>query len=160
VLLRDVQMHPFRHEVLHVDFQRIDEKRKIHMKVPLHFVNEAASPAVKLGGAIISHIANELDVACLPKDLPEFIEVDCSTLESGKSIHVSEVKLPAGVVAVTHGKDPVVVTAVIPKAHVEEAEEATAEATAAGTAAAPAAAAPAAEKKEEKKEEKKDDKKK
>ena len=94
VLLRDVQMHPFRNEVLHVDFQRVDEARKIHMKVPLHYVNEAASPAVKLGGAIISHIANELDVSCLPKDLPEFIEVDLSTLESGKSVHVSEIKLP------------------------------------------------------------------
>jgi large subunit ribosomal protein L25 len=161
VLLRDVQMHPFRHEVLHVDFQRVDEKRKIHMKVPLHFVNEAVSPAVKLGGAIISHIANELDVSCLPKDLPEFIEVDCAALESGKSIHVSGVKLPAGVVAVTHGKDPVVVTAVVPKAHVEEAEEAAATAEGAPAAgAAPAAAAPAAEKKDEKKEEKKDDKKK
>jgi large subunit ribosomal protein L25 len=160
VLLRDVQMHPFRHEVLHVDFQRVDEKRKIHMKVPLHFINEANSPAVKLGGAIISHIANELDISCLPKDLPEFIEIDCITLESGKSIHVSEVKLPAGVVAVTHGRDPVVVTAVVPKAHVEEVEEAAAAEATAAAGAAPAAAAPAAEKKEEKKEEKKDDKKK
>jgi large subunit ribosomal protein L25 len=150
VLLRDVQMHPFRNEVLHVDFQRIDETRKIHMKVPLHYVNEAGSPAVKLGGAIISHIANELDVMCLPKDLPEFIEVDLSTLESGKSVHVSEIALPAGVTAVTHGKDPVIATAIVPKAHAE-AEEAAPEAA----AAAPAAAAPAAEKKEEKKDEKK-----
>jgi large subunit ribosomal protein L25 len=140
VLLRDVQMHPFRNEVLHVDFQRVDEARKIHMKVPLHYVNEAASPAVKLGGAIISHIANELDVTCLPKDLPEFIEVDLSTLESGKSVHVSEIKLPPGVSALTHGKDPVIATAVIPKAHAE-AEEAAPEAVAAAPAAAPAAAA-------------------
>ncbi|HEX6945692.1 MAG TPA: 50S ribosomal protein L25/general stress protein Ctc [Casimicrobiaceae bacterium] len=154
VLLRDVQMHPFRNEVLHVDFQRVDEARKIHMKVPLHYVNEAASPAVKLGGAIISHIANELDVTCLPKDLPEFIEVDLSTLESGKSVHVSEIKLPPGVSASTHGKDPVIATAVIPKAHAE-AEEAAPEA-----AAAAPAAAPAAEKKEDKKEEKKEEKKK
>jgi large subunit ribosomal protein L25 len=149
VLLRDVQMHPFRHEVLHVDFQRVDEARKIHMKVPLHYVNEAASPAVKLGGAIISHIANELDVSCLPKDLPEFIEVDLSTLESGKSVHVSEITLPPGVSALTHGKDPVIATAVIPKAHAE-VEEAAPEA-----AVAAPAVAPAAEKKEEKKEEKK-----
>ena len=78
VLLRDVQMHPFRNEILHVDFQRIDENRKIHMKVPLHFVNDELSPAVKLGGAIVSHVMNELDIACLPKDLPEFIEVDLS----------------------------------------------------------------------------------
>lgn len=147
VLLRDVQMHPFRHEILHVDFQRVDERRRIHMKVPLHFVNEAVSPAVKLGGAIISHIANELDVTCLPKDLPEFIEVDLSTIEAGKSVHVSELRLPAGVTAVTHGKDPVIATAIVPKAHAETEE-------AAETAAAPAAA-PAAEKKEEKKEEKK-----
>ena len=150
VLLRDVQMHPFRAEVLHVDFQRIDEARKIHMKVPLHYVNEALSPAVKLGGAIISHVANDLDVSCLPKDLPEFIEVDLSTLEAGKSVHVSEIRLPAGVVAVTHGRDPVIAAAIVPKAHVETEEAPAAEAV----AAAPVAA-PAAEKKEEKKEEKK-----
>jgi large subunit ribosomal protein L25 len=150
VLLRDVQMHPFRAEVLHVDFQRIDEARKIHMKVPLHYVNEALSPAVKLGGAIISHVANDLDVSCLPKDLPEFIEVDLSTLEAGKSVHVSEIRLPAGVVAVTHGRDPVIAAAIVPKAHAETEEAPAAEAV----AAAPAAA-PAAEKKEEKKEEKK-----
>jgi large subunit ribosomal protein L25 len=151
VLLRDVQMHPFRAEVLHVDFQRIDEARKIHMKVPLHYVNEALSPAVKLGGAIISHVANDLDVSCLPKDLPEFIEVDLSTLEAGKSVHVSEIRLPAGVVAVTHGRDPVIAAAIVPKAHAETEETPVAEAA----AAAPATAAPAAEKKEEKKEEKK-----
>ena len=89
VLLRDVQMHPFKPQVLHVDFQRIDENRKIHMKVPLHFVNAEVSPAVKVSGAIIGHIMNELDVNCLPKDLPEFIEVDLSKLETGNSIHVS-----------------------------------------------------------------------
>jgi large subunit ribosomal protein L25 len=151
VLLRDVQMHPFRAQVLHVDFQRVDEAKKIHMRVPLHYVNEAVSPAVKLGGAIISHIANELDVSCLPKDLPEFIEVDLSALEAGKSVHASEVRLPPGVVAITHGKDPVIAAATVPKAHAETEEAPAAEAV----AAAPAAAAPAAEKKEEKKEEKK-----
>ncbi|MBA3506722.1 MAG: 50S ribosomal protein L25/general stress protein Ctc, partial [Betaproteobacteria bacterium] len=78
VLLRDVQMHPFKNEILHVDFQRVDENRKIHMKVPLHFVNGEVSPAVKLHEAIISHVMTELDVSCLPKDLPEFIEVDLS----------------------------------------------------------------------------------
>jgi large subunit ribosomal protein L25 len=161
VLLRDVQMHPYRPQVLHVDFQRVDESRRIHMKVPLHFVNEAVSPAVKLGGAIISHIANELDVSCLPKDLPEFIEVDLSALETGKSIHASEVRLPAGVTAVLRGKDPVVVTAVVPKAQAETEEETVAaEAAAAPAAAAPAAAPAAAAKGGEKKEEKKDDKKK
>jgi large subunit ribosomal protein L25 len=162
VLLRDVQMHPFRHEVLHVDFQRVDEKKKIHMKVPLHFVREAESPAVKLQGAVISHIANDVDVSCLPKDLPEFIEVDLSMIESGKSIHVSELKLPAGVVAITHGKDPVVAIAAMPKAHAE-AEEAEAAAEAAGAVAPPAAEAKPAEAKGGEKKEKegsKDDKKK
>ena len=157
VLLRDVQMHPYRMQVLHVDFQRIDENKKIHMKVPLHFANAESSPAVKLGGAVVSHILNEIDVACLPRDLPEFIEVDLSALETGHPFKASNLKLPSGVVAVTHGKDPVIATAVVPKA-VVETEEAAAE----GAAAAPAAAAPAAEAKpaEAKGAEKKEDDKK
>ncbi len=96
VLLRDVQMHPFRHEVLHIDFQRVDENRKIRMKVPLHFANGEISPAASTD-AIISHVLTELDVSCLPKDLPAFIEVDLSTLAVGQSIHVSDLTLPAGV---------------------------------------------------------------
>jgi len=123
VLLRDVQMHPFRHEVLHIDFQRVDENRKIHMKVPLHFTNGENSPAVKTTDAIISHVLTELDVSCLPKDLPAFIEVDLSTLAVGQSIHVSDVALPPGVTAVTRGgESPVVVTAIVPRviAEVEE----------------------------------------
>ena len=123
VLLRDVQMHPFKNEILHVDFQCIDEKKKIHMKVPLHFVNGEASPAVKLAGAIVSHVTAELDVACLPRDLPEFIEVDLSSLEAGGSIHVSALKLPQGVTAVSRGKtDPVVAAAVVPRGLVEAEE--------------------------------------
>ena len=94
VLLRDVQMHPFKNEILHVDFQRIDENKKIHVKVPLHFSNGENSPAVKESGAIVSHVKTELDIACLPKDLPEFIEVDLSELAVGQSIHVSGMKLP------------------------------------------------------------------
>ncbi len=126
VLLRDVQMHPFRNEILHVDFQRVDENRRIHMKVPLHFVKEETSPAVKISGALVSHVQNELDIACLPRDLPEFIEVDLSNLTVGQSLHASGLKLPAGVTLVSHGKlDPVVATAVMPRAHVE-AEEAAA----------------------------------
>ncbi len=153
VLLRDVQMHPFRNEILHVDFQRVDENRKIHMKVPLHFVNGEVSPAVKLNSAIVSHVTTEVDISCLPKDLPEFIEVDLSGLEVGHSIHVSALKLPAGVSVVTHKTDPVVATAVVPRAAAEAEETA---AGAEGAAAAPAeAAAPAAEKKEEKKDDKK-----
>lgn len=144
VLLRDVQMHPFRDEILHVDFQRVDESKKIHMKVPLHFVNAAVSPAVKTQGAIISHVLTELDIACLPKDLPEFIEVDLSELDTAHSLHVSGVKLPPGVSAVTHRRtgDPVVATAVVPKAVVETEEAAPAEGEAAAVAA-PAAGAEA-----------------
>ena len=166
VLLRDVQMHPFKNEILHVDFQRIDENRKIHMKVPLHFVNGENSPAVKTSGAIVSHVTNELDVACLPKDLPGFIEVDLITLDVGHSIHVSALTLPPGVTVVTHGKtDPVVAAAVVPKAHVEEVVEAEpgAEAAAAAAGAVPegaAAEAKPAEKGAEKKEPAKEEKKK
>ena len=163
VLLRAVQMHPFRHEVLHVDFQRIDAARKIHMKVPLHFVNEAESPAVKTQGAVVSHVMTEIDIACLPKDLPEFILVDLSALDTSQPLHVSSVQLPSGVTIVTRGSgDPVVATAVVPKAIVE-AEPTAAEGEAA--AAAPAADAKAgdakgADKKDDKGGDKKDDKKK
>jgi len=145
VLLRDLQMHPYRHEVLHIDFQRVDENRKIHMKVPLHFVNADVSPAVKVSGAIVSHVITELSIVCLPKDLPEFIEVDLSELDTGHSLHVSGVKLPPGVTAVSHGTlDPVVATAVVPKAIVETEEEVAAAAEGA-EAAGEAAAAPGAE---------------
>jgi large subunit ribosomal protein L25 len=164
VLLRDVQMHPFRNEILHVDFQRVDENRKIHVKVPLHFINGENSPAVKVNGAIVSHVTTDVDISCLPKDLPEFIEVDLSELDVGHSFHVSALKLPPGVSVVTHGKvDPVVATAVVPRAQVETDEEtaAAAEAAAAAAAAPAEGAAPAAaEKGGDKKEEKKDDKKK
>jgi large subunit ribosomal protein L25 len=171
VLLRDVQMHPFRNEILHVDFQRVDENKKIHMKVPLHFINGEDSPAVKLSAAIISHVTADLDIACLPKDLPGFIEVDLSALEVGHALHVSAVKLPAGVTVVTRGKtDPVVAAAIVPRAQVETEEET----AAAAAASAAAAAAPegetkaaddkagdkAADKGGDKKDVKKDDKKK
>jgi large subunit ribosomal protein L25 len=167
VLLRDVQMHPFKNEILHVDFQRVDENRKIHMKVPLHFANGENSPAVKVSGAIVSHVVTQLDVSCLPKDLPEFIEVDLSSLDVGNSVHVSALKLPPGVVVVTRAKtDPVVASAVVPKAHVEETAAVTPEAEAAAAAAAAPGAAPATDAKAadakggEKKESGKDDKKK
>ncbi len=167
VLLRDVQMHPFRNEILHVDFQRIDENKKIHMKVPLHFINGEVSPAVKVSAAIISHVTTDLDISCLPKDLPEFIDVDLTSLDVGHSIHVSALKLPAGVTAVTRGKtDPVVAAAIVPRAQVESDEELAAAAEAAAAlAAAPAvedeakAAGDKGDKGGEKKEDKKDDKK-
>jgi large subunit ribosomal protein L25 len=129
------------------------------MKVPLHFVNAELSPAVKLGGANVSHVVNEIDVACLPKDLPEFIEVDLSALETAHAFKTSNLKLPPGVVALTRGKDPVIATAVVPKA-VVETEEAAAEGAAA--VAAPAAEAKPAEAKDadKKDDKKKDDKKK
>jgi large subunit ribosomal protein L25 len=157
VLLRDVQMHPFKNEILHVDFQRVDENKKIRMKVPLHFVNGEISPAVKVSAAIISHVSADIDVACLPRDLPEFIEVDLSALEAGGSIHLSELKLPEGVTAIAHGKtDPVVASAVIPRAaaEVEEAAPGVEAAPAAAAEAKPAEAKPG-EKKEPAKEEKK-----
>jgi large subunit ribosomal protein L25 len=158
VLLRDVQMHPFRNEILHVDFQRVDENKKIHMKVPLHFVNGEISPAVKLNSAIITHVTTDIDISCLPKDLPEFIEVDLTDLDVGHSIHVSALKLPAGVAMVSRGKaDPVVATAVVPRA-AAEAEEAAA--TEGVVAAAPAEADKKDEKAADKKDDKKDDKKK
>ena len=154
VLLRDVQMHPFRNEVLHVDFQRIDAVRKIHMKVPLHFVKADQSPAVTAQGAIVSHVMTQIDIACLPKDLPEFIEVDLSGLDTAHSLHVSGVTMPPGVTVVSRRTgDPVVATAVVPKA-AAETEETTAVAEGEAAAAAPAAEAKPAEAKPEEKSEK------
>jgi large subunit ribosomal protein L25 len=125
VLLRDYTMHPFRQQIQHIDFQRVDPKKEIHIKVPLHFMNGAESEAVKFGGAMISHVVNEIEVACLPKDLPEFIEVDLKNIPAGGSIHAKELKLPAGVRVVTHGKeDPVVATAQVRGAVEEEVSSA------------------------------------
>jgi large subunit ribosomal protein L25 len=136
VLLRDVQMHPFRNEVLHVDFQRVDENRRIHIKVPLHFTHAEDSPARKTTDAIISHVLTELNVSCLPKDLPAFIEVDLSMLAVGQSIHVSDLRLPEGVAPVTRGKiDPSVATAIIPRV-IAEVEEVAATTEVAATDAA------------------------
>jgi large subunit ribosomal protein L25 len=110
-LLRDVQRHPYRMQILHVDFQRIDATHAIHQKVPLHFVNADIAPGVKLGGGMVSHVMNDVDVKCLPADLPTFIEVDLKDLAAGTSIHVSHLVMPKGVEVVHHGEgDPVVVT--------------------------------------------------
>ncbi|KRB92267.1 50S ribosomal protein L25/general stress protein Ctc [Noviherbaspirillum sp. Root189] len=128
VLLRDFQVHAFKQLVLHADFQRVDQNQKIHVKVPLHFVNAEISPAVKLGGAIISHVMNELDVTCLPGDLPEFVEVDLSTVEVGATVHLSNIKLPKGVSAVLHGQDdPTIATASVPAGQVSADDAAAAE---------------------------------
>ncbi len=122
VLLRDVQWHAYKKQVMHIDFQRVDAKQALHTKVPLHFVNEENSPAVKLGSAMISHIVTEIEVSCLPGDLPQFIEIDLGNIETGNSIHVSDIKLPKGVTYVPHGGDanPVVATAVLPAAAVSD----------------------------------------
>lgn len=110
VLLRDYQMHPVRNTIQHIDFQRVSASEKIHVKVPFHFINADIAPGVKLGGGIVAHILTEADVSCLPKDLPEFIEVDLTTLEMGESVHLAQIKLPKGVefVQLAHGVDAAV----------------------------------------------------
>lgn len=123
VLLRDFQMHPFKSQVLHVDFQRVDKNKKIHMKVPLHFLNAETCVGVKEGGGVVQHIMNDLEILCLPDDLPEYIEVDLADLQLGHSIHVAELKMPKGVEPLARIKQdsPAVVTVQIPKeAPVEE----------------------------------------
>lgn len=146
VLLRDFQMHPFRQQVQHIDFQRVDAKKKIHMKVPLHFLNAEVCPGVKLNGGIVTHVLNELEIVCLAADLPAAIEVDLATLDITHSVHVSDVKMPKGVeVATHHHAADAVATVQIPRGHVEAAAEAAAAADAsAASAVAAAPAAPAA----------------
>lgn len=118
VLLRDVQYHPFKPLVLHIDFQRVDAKVALHTKVPLHFMNQEGSPAVKLAGAVLTHVLNEIEISCLPGNLPEFVEVDLGQIQAGESLHVKDVKLPEGVSLVLHleQENPVIVTAAIPAA--------------------------------------------
>ena len=131
VLLRDVQYHPFKQLVLHVDFQRVDANTKLHMKVPLHYSGQESSPAVKTDQCLVNLVVTELEVSCLPADLPEFIAVDLSGLKKGSSLHLNDITLPKGVTAVTHGKvNPVLVSVVT-----------TAEEAAETPAAAPAAEA-------------------
>lgn len=158
VLLRDFQMHPWKEQVQHVDFQRVDPKKKIHMAVPLHFMNAEVSPGVKVGKGVVQHIINELEIQCLPDDLPEYIEVDLKDLELGHSIHVSELSLPKGVEPLPKLKadNPSVVTVQVPKeivveevaAPVTEITGQTPEAAAAAGAAAGGAAPAAGDKKE------------
>ena len=119
VLLRDVQMHPFKQQVLHIDFQRVAANEKIHMRVPIHYLNAEASPAVKLAANVVSHVMNDIEVICLPKDLPEFIEIDLGNLEAQGSVHVSDLKLPEGV-SVTPNSEEVIATATMPEEMVEE----------------------------------------
>ena len=132
VLLRDVQYHPFKQMVQHIDFQRVDARTRITAKVPVHFKGEEESEAVKLHHNLVNHVMTEIELNVLPADLPEFIEVDLSTLTNGATVHVNDLKLPKGSKYVSHGKtNPVVASAVAPR--VEE------EAAPAEAAAAPAA---------------------
>ena len=134
VLLRDVQYHPFRQQVQHVDFQRVDANTRLHMKVPVHYKGAEESEAVKTDKCLVQPVVTELDVSCLPSDLPEFIEVDLSGLKKGMTLTLKDVKLPKGVKAVTHGKPNPVLVSVVTSAAEESA------------AKAPAAKAPAAKK--------------
>jgi large subunit ribosomal protein L25 len=155
VQLRDFVMHPFRQQVQHIDLQRVDAKKKMHIKVPLHFLNADIAPGVKQGGGKISHVMNELNITCLPADLPAFIEVDLAQLELGHSVHVSDLKLPKGVEVAAHGThtgEAVVATVQVPRGMIEaEAEVAATDAAtpaaagAAATGAATGAATPAAD---------------
>ena len=137
-LLRDVQRHPYRPVILHADFQRVDATHKLHQKVPLHFINADICPGVKLSGGMVQHVMTDLDVRCLAKDLPAFIEVDLKDMTTTHSLHVSELVLPAGVEAALHkGEDPVVATVVVRGGKAEE-EEVPVEAVVAPAAPAPA----------------------
>ncbi len=122
VLLRDFQMHPVRNNIQHIDLQRIDESKKLSVKIPFHFLNEEVAPGVKLEGGIVSHIMVEVDISCLPKDLPIYIEVDLINLSIGDSIHLSEIKAPEGVefTALSEENDPIITSVSRPKVVVEE----------------------------------------
>lgn len=125
VLLRDVQWHPYKQLLLHIDFQRVTRGVKVHQRVPVHFTNAELAPGVKLDGGMISHVMTEVDIECLPKNLPEFIEVDLKDMKVGESVHISQLTMPSGVTPVVHGHDdPVVVTLLAPKGGVQSDGEA------------------------------------
>jgi large subunit ribosomal protein L25 len=156
-ILKDVQRHPYKNAILHIDFQRVEENEKIRISIPLHFKGASVSPGVKSQGGIVSHMRNEVEVSCLPKDLPEFIEVDMSGLSLNESIHLSQLKVPPGVQLLDLAREDSAVAAI----HSPRAEEpeptaaaaaegaaAPAEGAAAAPAGAPAAAGDAAKKAE------------
>ncbi len=124
-ILRDVQMHAFKQLIMHIDLQRISAKDKIHMNVPLHFTGGEEAPGVKVESGIVSHLITELDIVCLPADLPEFISIDISALNLGDSIHLSEITLPDGVESTTlsHGGDDLAVVTVVAVRGATEDEE-------------------------------------
>ncbi|WP_367065955.1 50S ribosomal protein L25/general stress protein Ctc [Oryzisolibacter sp. LB2S] len=123
VLLRDVQYHPFKQQVLHVDFQRVDEKTRVHLKVPLHFEGLEASPAVKSEGCTVTPLIHEVDVMCMPSQLPEFVTVDLSGLTSKSTLGVQSLKVPHGVKVIVRGsnKNPALVSIKLPEVVVDAA---------------------------------------
>jgi large subunit ribosomal protein L25 len=155
VLLRDMQRHPYKAQIMHMDFLRVSENEAIRISVPLHFLNQEKSPAGKAAGVVVTHELTEVGISCLPRDLPEFLEIDLIALEVGDIVHLSEIKLPTGVEIpeLKLGKEHDVAI-VIAKHAKEEVEAAPAEGSAEVPAiqqAAPEAAKPAAEKGKDKK---------
>jgi large subunit ribosomal protein L25 len=143
VILRDMQRHPAKPIIMHMDFQRVRDDEELHISVPIHFVNEEISPAGKTTGVVVSHQKNEVEIVCLPENLPEFIELDLSTMEVGQSLHLSDLPLPEGVklAAFTHGDDEMHDEVVVSAGHVRggakaaESEETTEEGGEEGEAA-------------------------
>lgn len=150
VLLRDLQMHPFKQQILHIDFQRVEAKTRMTVRVPLHYSGEEESPAVKTDNCLVNHVMNELTITCFPADIPEFIAVDLSALAKGSSLHIKDITLPKGVKFVAKGQEnPVLVsvTAIAEEAEAAPAADAAAtDAKDAKAAAGKAAAKPAAKK--------------
>ncbi len=156
VIVKDVQMHPARNAIVHVDLQRVLENEKIRLHVPIHFKGEAAAPGVKTQGGVVSHHMADMEVVCLPKDLPEYIELDLSGMNLNDSLYLNEIKVPAGVTisALAHGANPPVVSIHAPRvAEPEPTAEAEAAPAEGAVAAAPAEGAAGAKKEEGKKEE-------
>jgi large subunit ribosomal protein L25 len=158
-IVKDVQMHPARNAVVHVDLQRIVETEKIRLHVPIHFRGEAAAPGVKTQGGVVSHLMADVEVSCLPKDLPEFLEVDMSHMNLNETMRLQDIKVPSGVTlaALAHGKNPPVVSVHSPRAAEPEPVAEAAVATVAEGAAAPAEGAAAAGADAKKPEAKKDE---
>ncbi len=126
-VLKDLQRHPFEQRILHLDLQRVSDSEKLHMNVPIHFLNEENCVGVKVGGGIISHHLAEVEIYCLPKDLPEFLAVDLTDVNAGDVLHLSDIKCPAGVeiVQLSHGEEHnlPVVSVHLPRGATEETAE-------------------------------------